>query len=77
MVAAYVLISVAPSQPRDVVAALGDVQGVRQAHACWGQPDIFAFVEGSDEKVLADTVLTDIQAIPGVRSTETHIVIPT
>jgi DNA-binding Lrp family transcriptional regulator len=53
------------------------VSGVRQAHACWGQPDIFAFVEESDEKVLAETVLTDIQAIPGVRSTETHIVIPT
>lgn len=76
MVAAYVLISVEPSQNRDVVAALLDVPGVSQAHACWGQPDIFAFVEQSDEKVLADTVLTEIQAIPGVRSTETHIVIP-
>jgi DNA-binding Lrp family transcriptional regulator len=52
------------------------VKGVRQAHTCWGQPDIFAFVEEADEKVLADTVLTQIQAIPGVRSTETHIVIP-
>ena len=77
MVAAYILISVEPSQNRDVVTALGDVPGVKQAHACWGQPDIFAFVEEADEQVLADTVLTDIQAIPGVRSTETHIVIPT
>jgi DNA-binding Lrp family transcriptional regulator len=77
MVSAYVLISVEPSQNRDVVAALLDVPGVRQAHACWGQPDIFAFVEESDEQVLAETVLTEIQAIPGVRSTETHIVIPT
>jgi len=77
MVSAYVLISVEPSRNREVVAALGDVTAVTQAHACWGQPDIFAFVEEADEKVLADTVLTEIQAIPGVRSTETHIVIPT
>jgi DNA-binding Lrp family transcriptional regulator len=76
MVAAYVLITVEPSQNRDVVSSLGEVKGVKQAHACWGQPDIFAFVEESDEKVLAETVLTEIQAIPGVRSTETHIVIP-
>jgi DNA-binding Lrp family transcriptional regulator len=76
MVSAYVLISVEPGKNRDVVSALYDVKGLRQAHMCWGQPDIFAFVEEADEKVLADTVLSEIQAIPGVRSTETHIVIP-
>jgi DNA-binding Lrp family transcriptional regulator len=77
MVAAYVLITVEPGKNREVISALYDVNGLRQAHMCWGQPDIFAFVEETDEKLLADTVLSEIQAIEGVRSTETHIVIPT
>jgi Lrp/AsnC ligand binding domain len=50
------------------------VGGVKQAHACWGQPDIFTFVEVADEKALSETVLTTIQGIQGVRATETHVV---
>jgi DNA-binding Lrp family transcriptional regulator len=76
VVSAYVLVSVEPGKNREVLEALRGVQGVRQAHACWGQPDIFSFVEVADERTLADTVLTRIQGIAGVRATETHIVIP-
>ena len=76
MVAAYVLVSVEPGKNQEVVAALRAVQGVKQAHACWGQPDIFAFVEVGDDKVLVDTVLTTIQGLPGIRTTETHVVAP-
>jgi len=49
---------------------------VKQAHACRDQPDIFAFVEVADERALADVVLTAIQGLPGIRTTETHIVAP-
>jgi len=45
MISAYVLVSVEPGRNQEVVAALRTVEGVKQAHACWGQPDIFAFVE--------------------------------
>ena len=41
MVSAYVLVSVEAGKNQDVVAALRQVAGVTQAHACWGQPDIF------------------------------------
>lgn len=75
MVAAYVLVSVEPGKNQEVLSALREVQGVKQAHACWGTPDIFSFVEAGDEKTLADTVLTTIQSISGVRETETHVVI--
>lgn len=75
MAAAYVLVSVEPGKNKDVIAALRGVPGVKQAHVCWGQPDIIAFVDVGDERTLAETVLTRIQAIPGVRSTETHVVI--
>jgi DNA-binding Lrp family transcriptional regulator len=76
MVTAYVLVSVEPGRNQDVVGALRTVEGVKQAHACWGQPDIFAFVEVEDDKVLVDTVLTTIQGLPGIRTTETHVVAP-
>jgi hypothetical protein len=39
-----------------------------------GQPDIFAFVEVDDDAAMVDTVRVTIQAIPGVRTTETHLV---
>jgi DNA-binding Lrp family transcriptional regulator len=76
MVSAYVLVSVEPGKNQDVVAALRSLEPVKQAHACWGQPDIFAFVEAADDQALVDTVLTTIQGFPGIRTTETHIVAP-
>jgi DNA-binding Lrp family transcriptional regulator len=75
MVSAYVLISTEPGKIQEVASAVSGVSGVKQAHACWGRPDIFAFVEVGDEKALADTVLTTIQGIPGVQATETHVVV--
>ena len=45
MVSAYVLVSVEAGKNQEVVAALRSMDAVKQAHACWGQPDIFAFVE--------------------------------
>ncbi|HET6919344.1 MAG TPA: Lrp/AsnC ligand binding domain-containing protein [Jiangellaceae bacterium] len=76
MVSAYVLVSVEPGKNQEVVAALRALNGVKQAHACWGQPDIFAFVELDDDNALADTVLMTFHAIPGIRTTETHLVAP-
>ena len=75
MVSAYVLVSVEPGKNEEVLAALREIKGVKQAHACWGQPDIFAFVEVADAKALSDTVLQAVQGIAGIRTTETHIVI--
>ena len=76
MASAYVLVSVEPAKNQEVITALRGVKGVKQAHACWGQPDIFAFVEAPDDKALVDTVLSTIQGIKGVRATETHLVLP-
>ena len=73
---AYVLVSVEPGRNQDVVAALRQVAGVTQAHPCWGQPDIFAYIEVDDDRAMADTVLVAIHAIPGVRTTETQLVAP-
>ncbi len=72
---AYVLINARRSQTRDVVGKVQKIEGIKSVNACWGRPDVFAFAEVKDEKALADTVLAKIQAIDGIESTDTHIVI--
>lgn len=72
---AYILVNVRAGKIRGVVAKVRGVAGVQTAHACWGRPDVFAMVDVQDAGTLADTVLTKIQAIDGVESTDTRIVI--
>jgi DNA-binding Lrp family transcriptional regulator len=76
MLAAYVLVSVEPGNNEPVVSALRGMPEVKQAHSCWGKPDIFAYVEVEGDSALVQTVLIRMQAIAGVRDTETHIVAP-
>lgn len=75
MAAAYILVSVEAGRTKEVLGTIRGLEGVKQAHACWGQPDIFAFFELSDDKDLADVVLGSIHTLTGVRSTETHLVV--
>ena len=72
---AYVLINVRAGKTREVVKKLREVKGVKAADSCWGRPDIFAQVEVSNEKALAESVLDKIQKIDGVESTDTHIAV--
>ncbi|MGD0694033.1 MAG: Lrp/AsnC ligand binding domain-containing protein [Terriglobia bacterium] len=72
---AYILINVRPGKVRDVVGAVSEMQGVRHADACWGLPDVFAYVETADEKTLNMLVMDTIQRLDGVERTETHIVV--
>lgn len=72
---AYVLINVRAGKCREVIEKVQGIEGVKSANACWGRPDIFAFVDVENEKVLADAVLGKVQVVDGVESTDTHIVI--
>ena len=74
-VAAYILVSVEAGHAKEVLETIRALDGVRQAHTCWGQPDIFAFCEFPDDRHLADVVLESIHNLAGVRSTETHLVV--
>jgi translation elongation factor EF-1beta len=69
---AYVLINVRAGKTREVVDKIRRVEGVKSVNACWGRPDVFAFVDAPD---LANTVMATIQGTEGVESTDTHIVI--
>ena len=72
---AYVLINVRPGKVREVVGAVSQLEGVQHADACWGLPDVFAYVETPDEKSLNTLVVDKIQELEGVDRTETHIVV--
>ena len=74
---AYILIKVKAGKGKSVLAALKGIAGVEQIHACYGQPDIFVFINVADERALSDVVITRIHSIEGVEETDTHIVAET
>src|SRR3989442_15998044 len=71
---AYILVKVKAGKTKDVVKALKTIAGAQQVHPCFGQPDIFSFIEVHDEKALSDVVISKIHTIDGVEQTDTHIV---
>ena len=46
---------------------------VLYAHACWGVPDVFAYLEVGSQRELDDLVMEKIQKMEGVERTDTHI----
>ncbi len=72
---AIVLVNVRAGKSPEVLTALRKIEAVQLAHACWGRPDIFALVEARNERALSNIVLERVQAITGIESTDTHIVI--
>jgi DNA-binding Lrp family transcriptional regulator len=72
---AYILVSVQAGQAKEILDEIRALDGVKQAHTCWGQPDIFAYFEVADDRHLAEVVLEKIHKMDGVRSTETHLVV--
>lgn len=74
---AYILIKVKAGKTKDVLQSLKKLPGVEQAHSCFGQPDIFVFINVSDERALSDMVISKIHTVEGVEETDTHIVAET
>ncbi len=72
---AYILLKVKTGKSQDVLTALKALPGVEQAHACFGQPDIFGLINASDDRALSDLIMAKIHTIPGVEETDTHIVV--
>jgi DNA-binding Lrp family transcriptional regulator len=72
---AYILMKVKAGKSQDVLSTLKALQGVEQAHACFGQPDIFGLVNAPDDRALSNLIMTKIHTIPGVEETDTHIVV--
>ena len=72
-VRAYVLINVRAGKAKSVAQQLAELPGVRSAHACWGVPDVIAYLEVGGQRELDDLVMEKIQKLEGVERTDTHI----
>ncbi len=72
-VRAYVLINVRAGYAKKIAQQLGELPGVRAAHACWGVPDVIAYVEVGGQRELDDLVMEKVQKMDGVERTDTHI----
>ena len=72
---AYILMKVKTGKSQDVLATLKAMPGVEQAHACFGQPDIFGLINASDDRALSDLIMTQIHTSPGVEETDTQSVV--
>ena len=72
-VRAYVLINVRAGKSKNVAGELSRTPGVKSAHACWGVPDVIAYVEVGGQRELDDLVMEHIQNMDGVERTDTHI----
>jgi len=72
---AYVFVYATPGRIEAVARAIGRLRGVRSAYACWGRPDVVAFVEAPTAKALGQLVLRRIQRVRGVEATDTRVVV--
>jgi DNA-binding Lrp family transcriptional regulator len=72
-VRAYVLINVRAGFAKRIALELAAMPGVLSSHACWGVPDVFAYVEVGSQRDLDDLIMERIQKMEGVERTDTHI----
>ncbi len=73
MVAAYILIRIAASDPLEILEQLRRMNAVRSAHILLGPTDAIAYVECADHDQLRAAIL-DIRSIKGVTDTDTRYV---
>ncbi len=70
---AYVLIETAVGKTKDVVKALKQVDGVREADAVTGEYDIVAVVEAENLNSIGELVTGKIHTIGGIQRTATYL----
>ena len=75
MAAAYVLINTAPGKAGEARKQIGEIAGVKSAHAVTGAYDIIAYIEGGDVSELGNKVVSQIQSIDGIAQTMTSVVV--
>jgi len=72
---AIVHIRTDPGKALKILDAVKKIEGVKVAFATTGRFDIIARVEAADLKAVGEAVVSKIQAIAGVRSTETSMIV--
>lgn len=72
---ASVYIRTEPGKALKLLDAVKKIQGVHVAFATTGRFDIVARIEAADLKTLGETIVSKIQSLPGVKYTETSLIV--
>ncbi|MGB3696760.1 MAG: Lrp/AsnC ligand binding domain-containing protein [Gordonia sp. (in: high G+C Gram-positive bacteria)] len=73
MITAIVLIGADIHQIPETAQAVADIPGVTEVYSCAGDVDLIAKVRVRNHEEIATVVTGQINRIPGVRSSATHI----
>ena len=72
---AIVYIRTEPGKALKLLGAVKKISGVKVAFATTGRFDILARIEAEDLETLGNAVVGKIQGIPGIRYTETSLIV--
>ncbi|DAC33332.1 MAG: Lrp/AsnC ligand binding domain-containing protein [Candidatus Thalassarchaeaceae archaeon] len=75
MSTAFVLIKTKPMMEAEVYRALLSIDNVVETHVVYGEYDLAARIDFSDEKEMAKVLMGEFRKIPGVEQTETLIAV--
>ncbi len=73
MITAIVFIRTEVPRVNEVAEALAAIDGVTEVYSVTGELDLVALVRVADHEAVAEVVSDRMAAVPGIRSTETHI----
>jgi DNA-binding Lrp family transcriptional regulator len=73
MITAIVLIHVAANQIQQAAQAIADIEGVNEVYSCAGDVDLIALVRAEQHEKLAEMITGQVNTVPGVQRTATHI----
>ncbi|TDT95622.1 AsnC family transcriptional regulator [Streptomyces sp. 846.5] len=73
MITAIVLIKTAVDRIPEIAEAIAAIDGVTEVYSVTGQHDLVAMVRVRAHEDLAEVIPGQVNKVPGVESTETHI----
>jgi len=74
-VLAFIFLECTVGKAKEVAHKVAKIAGVRLSHAVTGAYDVIALIEAPDVNTLGTTVVSKIQAVPGVLRTSTNVVV--
>jgi DNA-binding Lrp family transcriptional regulator len=73
LITAIVMVTAATDSIPEVADAIADIAGVSEVYSVAGHVDLVAIVRVREYEQVADIIAGQINKVPGVRDTETHI----
>jgi DNA-binding Lrp family transcriptional regulator len=73
MITAIVFINADVARIPEVAGTVAGIEGVSEVYSVTGQIDLIAMVRVRDHEAVADVVADQVNKVPGVTATETHI----